>query len=212
MPVMENEKYEAVALAYLADPQKIGWRAWKKVYPKCSQHAAETAFSRLLKKAEFSARVAETHEAAAKEAVADSHRVLIEQTRLALTTVEHFIRIDDEGQAIIDLSKTTSQQLVGIGSIKSRERNVMRDGEVAEVIRDTELRLGAKAPALDMLSKHHALYKAQEDADLGGIAERLAEALARVDGKKHDKVGSVSHPPRAGHARKAARKGKRARA
>ena len=50
---------EVAALAYLADPEKIGWRAYKKVYPKSSQHAAETAFSRLLKNAEFSARVAE---------------------------------------------------------------------------------------------------------------------------------------------------------
>jgi hypothetical protein len=41
MPVLENTKHEAVAQAYMADPAKVGWRAYKAVYPKSSRHAAE---------------------------------------------------------------------------------------------------------------------------------------------------------------------------
>jgi hypothetical protein len=50
MPVLSNQRHEGVAQAYIADPEKVGWKAYKKVYPKSSQHAAETGFSRLLLK------------------------------------------------------------------------------------------------------------------------------------------------------------------
>jgi hypothetical protein len=68
VPILSNQRHEAVALAYIADPQKIGWRAYQSVYPKSSQHAAETMFSRMLKKVEFCARVAELQAGAAADA------------------------------------------------------------------------------------------------------------------------------------------------
>src|SRR5712664_1947625 len=74
MPVLANGKHEAVAVAYIADPARIGWRAWKKVYPKSARHTAENCFSRLMKKDEFSARVAELAEAAAQVAVMTAPR------------------------------------------------------------------------------------------------------------------------------------------
>jgi hypothetical protein len=68
VPFLSNQRHEAVALAYIADPQKIGWRAYQSVYPKSSQHAAETGFSRMLKNVEFRARVAELQAEAAADA------------------------------------------------------------------------------------------------------------------------------------------------
>jgi phage terminase small subunit len=68
MPILPNQRHEALAQAYVSDPHKIGWRAYQSVYPKSSQHAAETAFSRMLKKAEFCARVAESQAEAAADA------------------------------------------------------------------------------------------------------------------------------------------------
>ena len=69
MPVLSNQRHEAVALAYISDPEKLGWRAYQSVYPKSSQHAAETGISRLLKNVEFRARVAELQSAAASDGV-----------------------------------------------------------------------------------------------------------------------------------------------
>jgi hypothetical protein len=58
MPVLSNQRHEAVAQAYIADPERIGWKAYKQVYPNSSQYAAETGFSRLLlKNAEFASRL-----------------------------------------------------------------------------------------------------------------------------------------------------------
>jgi len=68
VPALRNQRHEALAIAYIADPEKVGWRAYKGVYPKSSQHAAETGFSRLLKNAEFFARIAELQAVAATDA------------------------------------------------------------------------------------------------------------------------------------------------
>jgi hypothetical protein len=68
VPVLPNQRHEALAQAFVSDPHKIGWRAYQSVYPKSSQHAAETGFSRMLKKAEFFARVAELQAEAAADA------------------------------------------------------------------------------------------------------------------------------------------------
>src|SRR5258706_190065 len=65
MTTLANAKHEAVELAYIADPERVGWHAYRSVYPKSSQHAAETAWARMLKNAEFSARIAELALAAA---------------------------------------------------------------------------------------------------------------------------------------------------
>jgi hypothetical protein len=68
MPALSNARHEAVALAYIADSERIGWRAYKDVDPKCSQHGAETGFSRMLKNVEFCNRVAELQAGAADNA------------------------------------------------------------------------------------------------------------------------------------------------
>jgi hypothetical protein len=44
MTILTNAKHEVGAVAYLADPEKIGWRAHRKLYPKSSRHTAENCF------------------------------------------------------------------------------------------------------------------------------------------------------------------------
>src|SRR5260221_7473253 len=92
MPVLTNGKHEAVGVAYIGDPERIGWRAWKKVYPKSARHTAENCFSRLMKKDEFSARLAELAEAAAQGAVASAHEVLVELSRIGRANMADFVR------------------------------------------------------------------------------------------------------------------------
>src|SRR6266852_4683645 len=92
MPALANAKHEAVAIAYLADPERIGWRAYRKAYTKSSQRAAETCFGRLLKNVEFSARIAELAEAAAQGAVASAHEVLVELSRIGRANMADFVR------------------------------------------------------------------------------------------------------------------------
>ena len=211
MPVLANAKHEAVALAYLGDREKIGWRAYKKVYPKSSQHAAETAFSRLLKNAEFAARVAETHEAAATEAVMSATEVLEELSKLGRANMQDFLRITKDGDPVLDLSGLTRVQAAALVEVTTEDYLDGR-GEDAREVKRIKFKLAPKTAALDLLGKHHKLFVERHQHELGGIAEQLAAAILRVDGKKHGKVRPDRRPPRGGHARKSSRKGKRARA
>jgi hypothetical protein len=93
MTTLTNAKHEAVALTYIADPEKVGWRAYRKVYPKSSRHAAENGFSRLMKNDEFSARVAELGTAAAQGKVLAVRQVLEEISRIATTDESSGIRL-----------------------------------------------------------------------------------------------------------------------
>lgn len=233
MAILANPKHEAVALAYLADPHKIGWRAYKAIYPKSSKHAAETAFGRLLKNAEFSARVAETHERAAQGVVMSATEVLEELSKIGRSNMADYDEFMRDG----DLSKLTRDQAAVVhgleisrvelaggetdealepqgngGALKRRKKN----GSAAVV--KVKFKLTPKTPALDLLGKHHKLFVDRvEHSFTGGLAERLSAALARVDGKKPKKDPDAEKrpdhdPPGRRRGRTAKRKGKRARA
>jgi hypothetical protein len=40
MTTLANAKHEVVAQAFIADPERVGWRAYRAVYPKSSHHTA----------------------------------------------------------------------------------------------------------------------------------------------------------------------------
>lgn len=211
MAALANKKHEAVALAYLGDPEKIGWRAYAKIYPNSSENAAKTAFSRLLKNADFATRVAETHEAAAQGAVMAANEVLEELSKLGRANMKDYVRFTSDGDPIIDFSGTTRDQAAAITQVSVEDFTEGRGKDAREVRRVT-FRLADKRGALDLLGKHHKLFVERVEHSFSGVADRLAAALARTEGNGDGKVKPDRHAPRAGHARKAARKGKRARA
>lgn len=212
MKVLANAKHEAVALAYLADPQKIGWRAYRSVYPKSSQHAAETAFGRLLKNAEFAARLAELGSKAAEGAVMTANEVLLELSKLGRANMADFMTVGPGGDPVLDYSKLTRDQAAALSEVTVEDFLDGR-GEDAREVRKVKFKLTPKVNALELLGKHHKLYVDRVEHSFGGVAERLAAALARTDGRRTDgQVRPDRHPPRKRNARKAARKGKRDRA
>jgi phage terminase small subunit len=235
-----NPKHEAVALAYIADPEKIGWRAYRKVYPKSSRHAAETAWARLLKNAEFSARVAEVAQAAVQGAVMTAQEVLSELSKIGRTNMADFVRAFACGDPVMAVDQLTPEQTAALGEVIVEQ---FMDGAAGEALEDQahggalkrwsgrevrriKFKLIAKTPALELLGKHHKLYVERHEHDFGaGVAERLAAAIARADGRKsadgrtekqsgkvRKEVRPHRDPPRKRDARKAPRKGKRARA
>jgi phage terminase small subunit len=184
MPILANAKHEAVAQAYIADPEKIGWRAYRKVYPGSSQHAAETCFGRLLKNVEFSARIAELAEAAAQDAVISANEVLQELTKVGRVNMLDYMRIGPQGDPVLDFSRLTRDQAAGLIEVTVEDFLDGR-GENAREVRRVRFKLASKIAALELLGKHHKLYVDRQQHDWGeGIAERLAAALARVDGDR----------------------------
>jgi hypothetical protein len=116
MTPLTNAKHEAVALAYLADPEKVGWRAYRKVYPKSSRTAAEVAFSRLLRNAKFSARIAELAEQAAQGAVMTAQEALVELTKIARANMQDYMRVGPDGP-VLDYSKLTRDQAAALQEV-----------------------------------------------------------------------------------------------
>jgi phage terminase small subunit len=189
MTVLSNPKHEAVALAYLSDPEKVGWRAYRSVYTKVSQRVAESAFSRLLKNVEFSARVAELAEQAAQGAVMSQQEVLEELTKLARSNMQDYV---GEDGITLGVQEVTREQAAAIHEYIV-EHYTDGHGDDAREVKKIKFKLSDKLRALELLGKHYALFTERHVHELGGVAERLAAALARIGEQAND---NVRPPPR----------------
>jgi phage terminase small subunit len=199
MTVLSNPKHEAVALAYLSDPEKVGWRAYRSVYTKVSQRVAESAFSRLLKNVEFSARVAELAEQAAQGAVMSQREVLEELSKLALANMQNYV---GEDGITLGVQEVTREQAAAIQEYVV-EHYTDGHGDDAREVKKIKFKLSDKLRALELLGKHYALFTERHVHELGGVAERLAAALARADERANDNVRPDRH--RRGSARNTSR-------
>lgn len=101
MPALPNAKHEAVIQAYIADPERIGWKAYAKVYPKSSPRAAESSWSALIRNPVFAARIAELNavvvEKTAEAAGIDKAWVLAKLIENANRAMQAEPVVDDEG-------------------------------------------------------------------------------------------------------------------
>jgi phage terminase small subunit len=230
MTILANAKHEAVAQAFIADRERVGARAYRNVYPTCSQAAAEVAFSRLLRNAKFSARIAELAQAAADGAVMTARQVLEELTKIARANMLDYMRVGPDGDPVLNFADLTRDQAAVLAEVTVEEFVDSRAAEVLEPqghggalkrshgreVRRVKFKLADKIEALELLGKHHKLYVDRHLHDFGStIAERLATALARADDP--ERGGDVERrsdhtPPRHRPARRAARRGKRTRA
>ncbi len=210
MTVLANKKHEAVALAYLADPEKIGWRAYAKVYGQSSKRSATVAFTRLMTIAAFAARVAETHEQAAQGKVMSAQEVLEGLSELARANMQDYMRVGPDGDPVLDFSSLTRTQAAALQEVTVEDYTDGR-GDDARDVKRVKFKLSDKRGALELLGKHHVIFTEKHLHVHEGVADRLAAALARTDGKKHVEKRPDRGAPRARRAHKAKRKGKIAR-
>jgi phage terminase small subunit len=174
--ILSNPKHEAVALAYLADPEKIGRRAYQSVYPKATDAAADVAFSRLLKNAKFVERIAELAERAADGAVMSQREVLELLTIIARANMADYVGTDD---ITTPIQKLTREQAIAVQE-RTVEYYTEGQGDDARGVKRVKFKLPDKLRALELLGKHYALFTERHVHELGGVAGRLAAALARV--------------------------------
>jgi phage terminase small subunit len=169
MTILANAKHEAVAQAYIADPERIGCRAYRSVYPKSSQHTAESAWSAPMKKPEFSARIAELAEQAADGAVMTARQVPEELTRIARANMLDYMRVGPDGDPVLNFADLTRDQAAVLAEVTVEEFRDSRAAEVLEPqghggalkrshgreVRRVKFKLADKIEALDLLGKHH---------------------------------------------------------
>jgi phage terminase small subunit len=157
MTILSNPKHEAVAQAFIADASKVGWRAYKAVYPRASQRAAETQFSRLLKNVEFAGRIAEMQAQAAEGAVLSARQVLEGLSRLASSNMKDYMRVGPDGDPVLDFGNLTDDQAAALCEV-TVETFMVGAGKDAREVRRVKFKLADKLGPLVALGRHHKLF------------------------------------------------------
>ena len=157
--MLKNSKHETVLAAFIQDPERVGWRAYRAVYPKCSQRAAETAWSRLLENAEFKARHDELLAAVTAEAksaaVMDLTEVLEELSKLGRSNIQNVIvRGDDTADVVEALRDLPPEHAATIQEL-TIETYLEGGGEDAREVKRVRIKLHGKRDALSELRRHH---------------------------------------------------------
>jgi phage terminase small subunit len=158
---LSNAKHEAVLQAYIADPARVGWRAYSKVYPGSSEGAAKTAFSRLLKKADFAGRLGflsgQITERAVDDTVMSAREVLQELSKLGRSSIKNVIvQGDDTGDVVAALSDLPAEHAATIQEL-TVETYVEGAGEFAREVKRVKVKLHDKRGPLRDLAQHHKL-------------------------------------------------------
>lgn len=187
MPVLSNPKHESVAQAFIRDPARIGWHAYKAVFTGCSDRAAQTAWSRLLKKPEFSARVDELLASAADASVMELREVLQELSNLGRANMRDFVQIglaDDLEAAIAGLTPQQSAAIQEItvesydepGEADEKLEDQPHGGKLkrraARQVKRIKFKLHSKHAALAELRAHHEPQRHEHTGAGGGPIEK----------------------------------------
>jgi phage terminase small subunit len=171
MPAVKNAKHEAVIQAYIADKERVGSKAYRTVYPKSSERAAAVAWSRLLTKADFKARIDELLAAVTAAAVQETGvtvaRVVDELAKIGFANMQDYITVDDDGQPFIDLSKVSRDQAAAIQEITVETRFEGEDREAIPV-RKVKFKLGDKRATLHDLLDHLGGFKKKVEVEHSG--------------------------------------------
>lgn len=223
MAKLKNPKHEAVLQHYVGAQDRVGWKSYQHVYPKAQQRAAEVAWSRLLTRAEFSARKDELESAIVAEVIERTglsiEKVVDELALLGFSNIADFIGAD----GAIDLAALKRERAAAISEI-SVETTRYGEGKAEREVTRTRLKLhGKEGPLVNLLKHlgglagHHATPKggkpAPADAEKLGeleIARRIAFALelgarkaaaqgttkGKPDGKEVDWQGDQAARPR----------------
>lgn len=176
MPILQNAKHEAVIQQFVAHAERIGWRAYSAVYKGSSQRAAETAWSRLLKRAEFKARVdeltGEIAEAVKNAAVMDLQEVLEELSKLGRSSIKNVIvQGDSTSDVIADIRDLPEEHAATIKSL-TVDTFMTGTGDDAREVKRVKVELHNKHAALAELRRHHEPDKHEHSGPGGGPIQR----------------------------------------
>lgn len=188
---LPNAKHEAVLQAYIADPQRVGFKAYLVVYPKSSDAAAKTGFSRLLKNAEFAARLgfldARVTEKVVERAVISAEQVVEELAKIGFANMQDYIRLDSFGDPAVDFSQLSRDQAAAVSSVSVEDFKDGR-GEDARDVRKVTFKLHDKRAALVDIGKHLGMFKEKLELSGPGGGPVVFETVYEQPPKRSAKV------------------------
>lgn len=141
------------------------------------KESAHSQGSRLLKHAEIQAALARRR--AKYDITAD--RVLSEVAKLAFANMADYISIGEDGQAYVDLSKCTPEQLAAISEIKVDESAGGSGDGRRERVQRTTFKLCDKTANLTLLMRNMKLLTDKVELSTADeLADRMAKARRSV--------------------------------
>ena len=158
--------------AYLASPDRVGWKAYQSVYTRCSERAAQVAWSRLLTAADFKARHDELFgrvtERAVSAAVMSLEEVLAELSKLGRSSIKKtLVRGDDTGEVIASIDDIPDEDAASIQEL-TVETYVEGTGDEAREVKRVRVKLHSKPAALAELRRHLAPQRHELTGKDGG--------------------------------------------
>lgn len=107
-------------------------------------------------------------------------KILNELDAMAFANIADFITIDSDGLPHADFSKATPEQMRAIASVKSKTtRRYDKDGNLSATDIESAFTMADKYRGLELLGKHHGLFKTEEQRIVVDIADRLVTARRR---------------------------------
>jgi phage terminase small subunit len=192
---LRNVKHEAILQHYFSDPQRLGWRAYRQVYPEVSERSAKSAFSRLLKTVNFSDRLAWLQKSAATSNVMSLAEVLEELSKLGRANIQNIIVGGDDTTDVVEALTSLPPEHAATIQELTVETYVEGHGEDARDVKRVKVKLHGKHAPLAELRRHYepirhadpdgralgtGAAEASEVSDLE-VARRVAFLLSRAD-------------------------------
>jgi phage terminase small subunit len=155
---LKNAKHEAVLQHYLQSADRVGWKSYRAIYRRSSQRAAETAWSRLLKDAEFAARKTFLENAVVERVIEKTgitkERVLEELALIGFGTLKDVAVVFHNGDIeSIDREHAAKIQELVVDSYQDGH------GDDAREVKRVKLKLWDKRAALVDIGRELGMFK-----------------------------------------------------
>ncbi len=178
---LKSAKHEAVLQAFIADPERVGYKAYLVVYPKSSKDAASTGFSRLLRNAGFVARLkfldAGVTQVAVEQSGVTIAATVAELAKIGFANMRDYLQFDEAGQPTLDWSNLTRDQAAAIAQVEIDSNTIA--GEAASLVDDATEEL-EEQPHGGALKRVRAGELAVEDVKVTKVRFKLHNKQAAL--------------------------------
>ncbi len=146
-----------------------------------SRKTARVTSSQLLTKPNIQKLLAELTKKKADKLDLSAEKVLSELSRMGFSNFLDYVKVTKEGDAYVDLSNLTREQVAAIQEITVDEY-MEGKGKHARTVKRTKLKLVDKIRSLELLGKHLKLFTERvEVTGMAGLADAIAEARKRAN-------------------------------
>lgn len=139
-----------------------------------SPHTAPQIAGRLLATSTVMAAVEEGKKKLFRKYDVSAERVIQELAFLGFSNMQDYMRVTEDGSAVMDLSNLTREQAAAISQLDS-EVYTERNGEDGEEVKRTRIRLHDKRGPLELLGKYTGVFKDSTPAVQVNIQMNLKE-------------------------------------